>query len=275
MGAKHKNGICAVPDCGIHQIVGRGLCGNHWHLFKRNGTLTDYALKRLPMGPDLMSSDGTKSCGTCKNVLPIDCFALNPSKKYPLRRKSVCKKCTKAQSKKLRDLRKATGTCLYCDIPSLPGSNKCAFHITERLRWRATAKARVNSLFIAAKRGATIDGRVCTIDENWIRSKLDGRCELTGLPFDFEAGHVIGRFNPYAPSIDRKIAGGDYSPENCRIILTALNVGINFWGEEIYRKIAKAYLRQRRTTRLKFVSNIPETCNLLLENPQGVRMRKH
>jgi hypothetical protein len=101
-------------------------------------------------------------------------------------------------------------------------------------------------MFVNARSGAKNDKVKFTLDKQWILARLKyGHCELTGIAFDFEIGGRIGRFNPYSPSIDRRTAGGDYSPENCRIILTALNVGINYWGEDIYRHIAKQYLNQR------------------------------
>jgi hypothetical protein len=115
-------------------------------------------------------------------------------------------------------------------------------------------------------------GLVFNLDAEWIRSRLEGVCELTGLPFDLEPGNRIGRFNPYAPSIDRRIAGGNYTPENCRMIVMALNVGMNYWGEQIYKHVAKAYLKKSRENSSK---HNPQTHNLFLENPQSVRMRKH
>ncbi len=211
-----------------------------------------------------------KLCGKCTRMLPIDRFSINRTKTNQFGRKSVCKECTGSQAKQLRDARKLAGICIHCDSPSMPESDKCAFHITHRHKWRATITARINAILLGAKRRASDSGKLCTIDENWIRSKLEGHCELTGLPFDFEHGGKVGRFNPYAPSVDRAISGGDYTPDNCRMVIMALNVGMNFWGEETYRKVAKAYLRYRH----KKVES-PATYNLLVENPHSVRMRKH
>ena len=115
-----------------------------------------------------------------------------------------------------------------------------------------------------------------TLDAEWIRTRLAGVCELTGLPFDLEPGKKMGRFNPYAPSIDRIISGGNYTPENCRMIVMALNVGINYWGEEIYRHVAKEYLNHRHEGKEKNDTlDEPYNLNLMLENPHAVRIRKH
>jgi hypothetical protein len=87
------------------------------------------------------------------------------------------------------------------------------------------------------------------------------------------------RLNPYSPSIDRKIAGGDYSPANCRMILIALNIGINHWGEEVYRLIAKSYLRQRREKKRQrnTPQELTQNYDLALEgqSAQSVRIRRH
>jgi hypothetical protein len=276
MSKRHAMGVCAVPECGPQKIVGRGLCAKHWQLFKRKGTLHDCARKIAAVGEQAFSPENTKPCGTCKRELHMDCFVLNPSKRYPLRRKSVCKDCDKASAKDLRDARTSQGLCQYCETPAINGSNRCEFHRRERMRWRATPTARIASILSSTRARAKDRGLLCDLDEEWIRTRLAGACELTGLPFDFESGKSIGRFNPYAPSVDRRIAGGNYTKDNCRMIVMALNVGINYWGEEIYRHIAKAYLKQRKEQKKRRESSIDkyETYNLLIDNPQSVRTRK-
>lgn len=270
--SRHKMGICAVEGCGPKRIVGRGLCTNHWQLFKRNGTLGNYPRVIAAVGESAFSADGTKPCGTCKRHLPTEMYTLNPSKTFPLRRQSICKDCQSAQRKKLQGARRSAAQCLYCESPSLPQSDRCEFHRLERLRWRSTPKARVQELLGAVRVRCANKGLICTLDEEWIRSRLASTCEMTGLPFDLEGGKKVGRFNPYAPSIDRIIAGGNYTKENCRMVVMAINVGMNHWGEDTYRLVARAYLRNRRE---KKHCTVDETFNLLLENPRGERTRSH
>lgn len=65
---------------------------------------------------------------------------------------------------------------------------------------------------------------------------------MTGLAFQFEPPGD-GYFNPYAPSIDRK-TGRDYTPDNCRVVLTAMNWSMNRWGESVLREIVTAWMRK-------------------------------
>jgi len=70
--------------------------------------------------------------------------------------------------------------------------------------------------------------------------KSKGRCELSNIHFDFEKKPGIK--NAYAPSIDRINSSGAYSLENCRLVLYAVNVALNEWGDEQLLTISRALL---------------------------------
>jgi hypothetical protein len=80
-------------------------------------------------------------------------------------------------------------------------------------------------LFDAAKYRAQKSGVEFTLRAGWIRDKIrEGVCERTGIPFDLEGVYRNGRWqNPWAPSVDRVIPGGPYSPENCQIVIWEYN----------------------------------------------------
>lgn len=74
-------------------------------------------------------------------------------------------------------------------------------------------------------------------DRLWARA--GGRCELTGIPFSFDKQpHHWKR--PFGPSVDRIDNARGYTPENCRLVCTAVNLALNEFGEDVLRKIAAA-----------------------------------
>ncbi len=98
---------------------------------------------------------------------------------------------------------------------------------------------RAKALFKAAQRRSLQRNYEFSIDLNWINQQLrNGKCELTGIDFIFET-RQNGHRNPYSPSLDRKDSSKGYTPENCRIILWALNMGFADWGREVYLDVAR------------------------------------
>jgi hypothetical protein len=78
------------------------------------------------------------------------------------------------------------------------------------------------------------------IDLDWLEPKLiDGRCEISGLPFDLEQNESRG---PFRPSVDRIDSLKGYTKENCRVIIWALNAAFAQWGEQTFKYIAKAWI---------------------------------
>jgi hypothetical protein len=95
-----------------------------------------------------------------------------------------------------------------------------------------------------AKRRSNKSEAKVTIDVNWIEARLKlGVCELTGLQFDLSSTSKFSS-NPYAPSLDKidsKIK--DYTPENTRIVLAAVNTALNEYGEVVLFPILKSLLK--------------------------------
>jgi hypothetical protein len=73
------------------------------------------------------------------------------------------------------------------------------------------------------------------------------RCAVSGLPFDltWNTGRDLFR-NPFGPSIDRRNSKLGYTLGNCRLVLSAVNYGINEWGEDVYRAIGAAVVKHGR-----------------------------
>lgn len=100
----------------------------------------------------------------------------------------------------------------------------------------------LNRVFSRAKERAKRRGKAFQLQwaemlALWERSK--GRCEVTGIPFQFEQRKNFSR-RPYAPSLDRIDSTQSYEIDNCRLVCTAVNIAINEWGVTTFKEIARA-----------------------------------
>jgi hypothetical protein len=67
-----------------------------------------------------------------------------------------------------------------------------------------------------------------------------GVCDMTGLPFNLNRPNVGSSTHPYAPSIDRIDSNKDYTKDNIRIVLWAVNAATNQFTDEEMLPILKA-----------------------------------
>lgn len=106
--------------------------------------------------------------------------------------------------------------------------------LVEKARYRAKAR-----------------GRCCTITAQWMMEQIETqkfRCALTGIRFKTaKLEGQAGTRNPYAPSLDRIDTSKGYEAGNVRIVLLAVNVALNEWGEELLREIASGLARTPST----------------------------
>ena len=107
-----------------------------------------------------------------------------------------------------------------------------------------TAKSRASLLLSGAKRRSKDRSLLCTLTKSWVRAKVEaGCCELTRVAFDFSSPAGT-RVNPYAPSIDRIDPKLGYTPDNCRVVCTWVNIAMNEHGAETFRTFALSFLKQ-------------------------------
>lgn len=79
---------------------------------------------------------------------------------------------------------------------------------------------------------------------NQIIERSNNRCEVTGIPFDFDFNPSVkkGAKRPFIPSLDRIDSSLGYSFENCRLVVYCVNASLLTWGEEVFtRMITNAY----------------------------------
>jgi integrase len=76
-------------------------------------------------------------------------------------------------------------------------------------------------------------------DAIWTRA--NGRCELTGIAFSLDCPKGCAR-RPWFPSLDRVDGRRGYVASNCRLVCTAVNLALNDFGEEVFKRIARSFL---------------------------------
>ena len=90
----------------------------------------------------------------------------------------------------------------------------------KQYRYGETVKGRAFVLYASAKQRAEKRNLPFSITQSIVEEKLRDchhTCEITGTPLSFEK-HKSARQNPFAPSLDQKVAGDGYTPNNIQIV---------------------------------------------------------
>lgn len=92
---------------------------------------------------------------------------------------------------------------------------------------------------LRAKRRSAENKRGCTVDAEYLLEILKRQkflCSVSGLPFIAEEGDA----HPYSLSIDRIDHRKGYVAGNVRLVLYAVNVALNTWGDDVFYTICAA-----------------------------------
>jgi len=113
----------------------------------------------------------------------------------------------------------------------------------ELIRRQSSLTYHTNELFNLTRRRCKRKGIPFTLTKEWYLEKLSGKCELSGLPFDYYSKSK----NPSAraATVDRIDPPVGYTPENCRMICRALNQLLGSWGEPEALGVILPYLRSK------------------------------
>lgn len=104
-------------------------------------------------------------------------------------------------------------------------------HEAKRLLSRTNINAKARSIPVEI----TIE------DVIFMLKRSNGRCEVTGIEFDYTWESKNWKSRPWVPSIDRKHNGKGYSLSNCQIVCHAANRAMGEWKMEIFHKMCTSY----------------------------------
>lgn len=111
-------------------------------------------------------------------------------------------------------------------------------HREKAAAWDNTIGGRASRLMGCARVRAKKKGLDLAITQEWIEHRLaKGSCEVTGLSFVYVRGER--RKHPHSPSIDRIDNSLGYTPDNCRVVVWALNAALADFGMDTYLEVAK------------------------------------
>jgi hypothetical protein len=148
-----------------------------------------------------------------------------------------CYKCkeTKPFSEFSKFKKNKDGLFSYC--------KKC--HCESNAKHQTTPKGRARKLISDAnyrKNGKRAYLEKTLIFEDILPVLEIGKCQLTGLPFDFSPSKISFR-NLYAPSLDRIDSNKGYSKDNVRIVLSSVNTALGEHTDEEMLPILEAMVK--------------------------------
>lgn len=120
--------------------------------------------------------------------------------------------------------------------------------IKRRREYGTTVNGRIYALVGSARNRAKNKKIPFSISREWVMDKWtqqDGKCLMTGIKFSLERSKTHTRiYHPFAPSLDRIDCRKGYTMENTRLVIVAINLALNQFGEKVFRTVCEQYLRR-------------------------------
>lgn len=117
--------------------------------------------------------------------------------------------------------------------------------LAAKKRYYGSLKSRLSSMFYTARRRAAAKGQPFLISREFLSSLYEeqgGRCALTGFEFVLDCPSSGWKNHPFSISLDRIDSSKGYSVDNVRFVITAINLAMSEWGEDVFREVIGAYL---------------------------------
>lgn len=113
-----------------------------------------------------------------------------------------------------------------------------------RGRYQDDLAYRAREMIKAIGKRAKRQGFDFDLTTEWLEERLRvGLCEISGVDLDLKHRRRPGA---RTPSVDRIVAGGGYTKENCRVIAMSLNWAISNWGVDEFLPIAEALVARSK-----------------------------
>ncbi len=104
-------------------------------------------------------------------------------------------------------------------------------------------------LYLEAQKRANVKGTAFELSKPAMLRiiwRSEGRCEVSGLPFDMTR-LARGRRRPFAPSLDRVLSSDCYRFGNVRLVSMIANIAMNEWGSDPLITLSRAIAAREET----------------------------
>lgn len=192
----------------------------------------------------------SRICCACKVDKPSAEFDRDRSNRNGIQAR--CKECRKARNKKYARDHPDYFRLKQAEYAARDGGHatRYARHSdrfkADRAKYGATLVGRLSGLLLSARDRARKRSVDYSLDFEWLAAlwvSQKGCCALTGIELDLLSRNKRHRsYVPFSPSLDRIDGTKGYTPENTRLVCTAINIALNHFGEEVFAKVCKAYL---------------------------------
>ena len=157
--------------------------------------------------------------------------------------KCGCDKSLDAYKPEKRNKDKKSSACRSC-------INKQKKHSAAQKNYQNLPVGRANRIYHTLIKGAESRGIPFNLSKEWILEKLlNGRCEVTGIPFVLKAEEdqytIVSKNqnrNPWSPSVDRIDSSKGYSEDNCKMVCTMYNTCKGSFSNKAVEMFCRGFL---------------------------------